>query len=133
MLYISYFINNICLFYSVHTFHLARDSTSTPDRSESLLFRPSSSSSLRSSRRSSKATGVERSTLSNYIRMFEPMVIRALKVSFFIDILDCESADYENGDQFDSRWQHYREPSWRVSWAATKNFENFLFFQAILN
>ena len=33
----------IGLFYSVHTFHLARDSTSTPDRSESLLFRPSSS------------------------------------------------------------------------------------------
>jgi hypothetical protein len=74
----------IGLFYSVHTFHLARDSTSTPDRSESLLFRPSSSSSLRSSRRSSKATGVERSTLSNYIRMFEPMVIRALKVSFLL-------------------------------------------------
>ena len=31
----------------VHTFHLARDSTSTPDRSESLLFRPSSGSSIR--------------------------------------------------------------------------------------
>lgn len=58
----------------VHTFHLARDSTSTPDRSESLLFnRPHS----RSTRRSSSK--VERSTLSNYIRLFEPMVIRALK------------------------------------------------------
>ena len=65
----------------VHTFHLARDSTSTPDRSESSLFRPSSStsaSSARSSRRPSKSP-VERSTLSNYIRLFEPMVIRALK------------------------------------------------------
>ena len=66
----------------VHTFHLARDSTSTPDRSESSLFRPTSSStsasSARSSRRSSKSP-VERSTLSNYIRLFEPMVIRALK------------------------------------------------------
>ena len=61
----------------VHTFHLARDSTSTPDRSESMLFRQTA---LRqsSSRRTSK-TSVERSTLSNYIRMFEPMVIRALK------------------------------------------------------
>ena len=29
----------------VHTFHLARDSTSTPDRSDSSLFRPTSSSS----------------------------------------------------------------------------------------
>ena len=69
----------------VHTFHLARDSTSTPDRSDSSLFRPTSSSSssltpssLRSSRRISKSS-VERSTLSNYIRLFEPMVIRALK------------------------------------------------------
>ena len=64
----------------VHTFHLARDSTSTPDRSESSLFRPSSStsSSVRSSKRFSKSS-IERSTLSNYIRLFEPMVIRALK------------------------------------------------------
>jgi huntingtin len=61
----------------VHTFHLARDSTSTPDRSESCLFKPLPATST-VPKRSSKSP-VERSTLSNYIRLFEPMVIRALK------------------------------------------------------
>ena len=72
----------------VHTFHLARDSTSTPDRSESALFLSSSSrhSSSGSSVRSSifkplpgDKKSTERVKLGSYIRLFEPMVIKALK------------------------------------------------------
>jgi huntingtin len=78
----------------VHTFHLARDSTSTPDRSESALFLTGSSKQLQFST-SSKSSGLhsssifkplpgdkkstERVKLGSYIRLFEPMVIKALK------------------------------------------------------
>ena len=74
----------------VHTFHLARDSTSTPDRSESALFITGSSkhssagNSLRSTTSIFKALpgdkkSTERVKLGSYIRLFEPMVIKALK------------------------------------------------------
>ena len=72
----------------VHTFHLARDSTSTPDRSESALFLTGSSkhSSSGSSVRSTifkplpgDKKSTERVKLGSYIRLFEPMVIKALK------------------------------------------------------
>lgn len=66
----------------VHTFHLARDSVSIPERSDS-LFQTFKSSSSSSSRKSSmfKALGksTDRAALASYIRLFEPMVIRALK------------------------------------------------------
>ena len=68
----------------VHTFHLARDSTSTPDRSESSLFDANtlfSKSAKRSFNRKQLTDRKpnERQMLSNYIRLFEPMVIKSLK------------------------------------------------------
>ncbi len=66
----------------VHTFHLARDSTSTPDRGQSVLFNSKSTSGFKQS--GSNATSqigksTDRAMLSSYIRLFEPIVIKALK------------------------------------------------------
>lgn len=67
----------------VHTFHLARDSTSTPDRGQSVLFsdKLSSYSKQSSSTTTSSQFGksTDRAMLSSYIRLFEPIVIKALK------------------------------------------------------
>ena len=77
----------------VHTFHLARDSTSTPDRSESSLFMGGANKPFCTNAKSSNLhprasvfkplpgdkKSTERALLGSYIRLFEPMVIKALK------------------------------------------------------
>ena len=66
----------------VHTFHLARDSTSEPTRSESALF--ATTGSMGHHHKSGSTKGAEtsrndRAMLAEYIRLFEPMVIKSLK------------------------------------------------------
>jgi huntingtin len=56
----------------VHTFHLARDSVSVPEYSKKV-----SVGSAWLPQRGPKSS--DRTTLASYIRLFEPMVIKALK------------------------------------------------------
>lgn len=62
----------------VHTFHLARDSVSVPERNDT-LFQNYKTSSRKSSMFKALGKSTDRAALASYIRLFEPMVIRALK------------------------------------------------------